>query len=142
MHRYVEVSHPIEPGMRTYPDLPQPRSEVLLDYGTSRQGYQGKAEFLIASLHLCGNTGAYVDSPRHRYREGADLAQIPLEAVAHVPVTKIEARAHSDRGIGVELFKGLRVTGRAVLVNTGWSRHWRSNRYFDHTSKPCVHLLH
>jgi kynurenine formamidase len=75
--------------MKTYPGLPEPRAEVLLDYEASRERYEGKAEFLIASLHLCGNTGTYVDSPRHCYREGADLAGIPLESVAHVPVVKI-----------------------------------------------------
>jgi len=99
--------------MKTYPGLPEPRSEVLLDYDASRECYQGKAEFLIASLHLCGNTGTYVDSPRHRYREGADLAGIPLEAVAHLPVTRIDALSHSDRGIGPEFFKGSSVAGRA-----------------------------
>jgi kynurenine formamidase len=131
MHRYIEVSHPIEAGMKTYPGLPAPGVEVMLDYNASRERYQGKAEFLIASLHLCGNTGTYVDSPRHRYREGTDLAEIPLEAVAHVPVVKIDARAHPDRGIGAEVFSGLTLAGRAVLVNTDWSRHWRSERYFD-----------
>jgi kynurenine formamidase len=131
MHRFVEVSHPVEPGMKTYPGLPAPRVEVLLDYSASRERYQGKAEFLIASLHLCGNTGTYVDSPRHRYRDGVDLAGIPLEAVAHLPVIKIEARARSDRGIGAEVFEGLSVAGKAVLVDTGWSEHWRSERYFD-----------
>jgi kynurenine formamidase len=131
MPRFVEVSHPIEAGMRTYPGLPEPRVEVLLDYEASRERYQGKSEFLIASLHLCGNTGTYVDSPRHRYREGADLAKIPLEAVAHVPVTKIEARAHPERGLGAEVFNSVEITGRAVLINTGWSQYWRSDRYFD-----------
>lgn len=117
--------------MKTYPGLPEPSVEVLLDHTASRERYQGKAEFLIASLHLCGNTGTYVDSPRHRYREGADLAGIPLEAVAHVPVTKIDVRTHSGRGIGAEVFMGLQLAGRAVLVNTGWSRHWRTDRYFS-----------
>lgn len=143
--RYIELSHPIEPGMKTYPGLPGPGSEVLLDYDASRERYEGKAEFLIASLHLCGNTGAYVDSPRHRYRNGADLAGIPLEAVAHVPVTKIDARFHRDRGIGPEVFKGSGVAGRAVLVNTGWSQHWRTQRYFDHnpflTAAACEFLV-
>ncbi|HSB16610.1 MAG TPA: cyclase family protein, partial [Bryobacteraceae bacterium] len=117
MYRYVEVSHPIEAGMKTYPGLPEPSVEVLLDYGPSRERYQGKAEFLIASLHLCGNTGTYVDSPRHRYRDGADLAAIPLEAVAHVPVTKLDARALPARGVAAEVFKGVEIAGRAVLIN-------------------------
>ena len=54
--------------MKTYPGLPEPRAEILVDYESSRSRYDNKAEFLIASLHLCGNTGTYVDSPRHRYR--------------------------------------------------------------------------
>jgi kynurenine formamidase len=131
VRRYVEVSHAIEAGMKTYPGLPEPSVEVLLDYSASRERYQGKAEFLIASLHLCGNTGTYVDSPRHRFREGADLAEIPLESVAHVPVVRIDARAHSGRGVGADVFRGLTLAGRAVLVNTDWSRHWRSERYFE-----------
>lgn len=74
MPRYVEVSHTIEAGMTTYPGLPEPTVEVLMDYNSSRPRYDDKAEFFIASLHLCGNTGTYVDSPRHRYRDGADFA--------------------------------------------------------------------
>jgi kynurenine formamidase len=131
MHRYVEVSHPIEAGMKTYSGLPEPSVEVLLDYDASRERYCDKAEFLIASLHLCGNTGTYVDSPRHRYRACADLAEIPLEAAAHVPVTKIEARVRPERGVGAEVFGNAQITGRAVLINTGWSLHWRNDRYFD-----------
>jgi kynurenine formamidase len=64
-------------------------------------------------------------------RGSADLAEIPLEAVAHVPVTKIDARAQSGRSIGAEVFSGSTLAGRAVLVNTGWSRHWRTGRYFE-----------
>ena len=31
--------------------------------------------------------------------------------------------------IGPDPFQGVKVTGRAVLVRTGWSRHWGSDRY-------------
>jgi arylformamidase len=145
MSRFIEVSHAIEPGMKTYRGLPEPRAEVLMDYQASRPRYQDKAEFFIASLHLCGNTGTYVDSPRHRYRTGADLASLPLESVAHVPVVKLDARAYASRGIGPELFRGLDVAGKAVLVQTGWSEHWRTSRYFDPnpflTADACEFLV-
>ncbi|MFB3826637.1 MAG: cyclase family protein [Bryobacteraceae bacterium] len=144
MLRYVEVSHRIEMGMKTYPGLPEPSAEVLLDYDASQARYQGKAEFLIASLHLCGNTGTYVDSPRHRHRAGADLAGIPLESVAHVPVTKIDLRAHAGREVGMDAFKGVDLAGRAVLINTGWSRHWQTDAYFEKnpflTASACEFL--
>ena len=59
---------------------------IVVDYEASRERYGGLAEFHIASLHLCGNTGTYVDSPMHRHRGAADLSQLPLEKLAHVPV--------------------------------------------------------
>lgn len=115
--------------MVTYPGLPEPRSEVLLDYEASRARYEGGVEFRIASLHLCGNTGTYVDSPRHRYRDGADVASLPLDRIAHVPCVRIDAGA--DRRIGESLFRGLDVRGKAVLVQTGFSRHWRTPQYLS-----------
>jgi|SRR5271157_475688 len=145
MLELVEVSHRIEPGMKTYPGLPEPRAETLLDYDASRERYGGKAEFLIASLHLCGNTGTYVDSPRHRHRGGADLAGLPLESVAHVPVVKVDARGSEARGLGTDAFADVDVAGKAVLVNTDWSRHWRTDRYFENnpflTAAACEMLV-
>ena len=90
--RFIEVSHVIEPGMVTYPGLPVPEVKVVVDYDTSRERYKGKSEFLIASLHLCGNTGTYVDSPMHRHRGAKDLAALPLERLAHLPVRLFDAR--------------------------------------------------
>lgn len=143
--RFVEVSHTIEAGMKTYPGLPVPETEILLDYDASRERYHGESEFLIASLHLCGNTGTYVDSPRHRYRGGADLAGLALDSVAHVPVIKIDARDSPGRGIGPERFRGLDLAGKAVIVNTGWAQYWRSERYFEAnpflTAGACEYLV-
>ena len=141
--RFIEVSHAIEPGMTTYPGLPEPRAETILDYETSRERYQGKAEFFIGSLHLCGNTGTYVDSPRHRFRDGLDLAQLPLERLAHLPVTVIDA-TRAGRAVGPDLIPR-DVSGQAVLVRTGFSRNWRTEAYFTAnpflTSEACDALV-
>ena len=113
--------------------MPEPRVDVVLDYDASRSRYAGGAEFFIASLHLCGNTGTYVDSPRHRYRDGADLAKLPLDRLAHLPVTVVDVRdlcASGARSIGPEIFRDVDVEGRAVLVRTDFAKHWRTDRYF------------
>ena len=128
--RFIEVSHRIEAGMKTYPGLPEPTVDVILDYESSRDRYGGKAEFLIASLHLCGNTGTYVDSPHHRYPTGVDLAELPLERVAHLPVVVIDATS-SGRAIGPDVFRGKTLTGHAVLVRTEFARHWGTEAYFS-----------
>jgi kynurenine formamidase len=126
--RFIEVSHVIEPGMVTYPGLPVPEVNVIVDHDSSRERYHGQSEFLIASLHLCGNTGTYVDSPLHRHRGATDLARLPLERLAHLPVRLFDATA-AGQAIGPELFAGADVRGAAVLVRTGFSQYWRTARY-------------
>jgi arylformamidase len=133
--KFVEISHPIAAGMVTYPGLPVPRVEVILDYETSRARYQNQAEFHIASLYLCGNTGTYVDAPMHRYRGGASLAELPLERLADLPITLID---------GVEI-SSENLRGRAVLFRTGWSRHFGTEKYTQGspflTAATCERLV-
>ncbi len=141
MVRFIEVSHRVVPGMKTYPGLPEPTVDVIVDYESSRERYAGKAEFLIASLHLCGNTGTYVDSPHHRYPAGADLAELPLERLAHVPAVVVDA-TRAGRAIGPDVFRGITLTDQAVLVRTDFSRHWgtrssASTRSTSTTPRTC-----
>ena len=128
MTRFVELSHPIVEGMETYRPLPTPRVEVLNDYDASR--YDGKSEFLIASLHLCGNTGTYVDSPRHRFRGAVDLAGLQLEQLADLPVVVADV-TRIERAIGPDAVPGGDLHGKAVLFRTDFSRHWGTDRYFS-----------
>lgn len=121
--------------MTTYPGLPEPTVDLVVDYDASRARYKDKAEFLIANLHLCGNTGTYVDSPRHRFRDGIDLAGLPLERLADLPVTLIDATG-VGRAIGPDLIDGIDVTGKAVLFRTDFSRHWGTDEYF--TGNPYL----
>ena len=140
MVRFIEVSHRITAGMKTYPGLPEPTVDVIIDYASSRERYGGKAEFLIASLHLCGNTGTYVDSPHHRYPAGADLAELPLERLAHLGVVVIDATG-ADRAIGPDVFRGVVLTGKAVLVRTDFARHWGTEAYFSEHPFLTAHAV-
>jgi arylformamidase len=126
MSRLVEVSHPIRDGMLTYPGMAPPRSELVFDHASSRPRYGGLSEFLIASLHLVGNTGTYVDAPLHRYPGGADLASLPLDRLADLPIAVIET---DDRAIDPAVLAGADLAGHAVLFRTGWSQHFGTPRY-------------
>ena len=127
---FIEVSHRVVPGMKTYPGLPEPSVDVVFDYDASRERYQGKAEFFIGSLHLCGNTGTYVDSPIHRYRGGADLAGLPLERLADLETVVVDCSGAADRAIGPEALAGVEMRYRAVLVRTDFSLRWGTEEYF------------
>src|SRR4029077_8041721 len=114
--------------METYRPLPTPRVEILNDYDASR--YDGKAEFLIASLHLCGNTGTYVDSPRHRFRAGVDLAGLDLERLADLPIVVVDA-TRIGRAIGPESVPSGDLHGKAVLFRTDFSSRWGTESCFS-----------
>ena len=135
MPRFVELSHKIVPGMKTYPGLPEPQVDVVVDYESSRERYHGQAEFYIASLHLCGNTGTYVDAPRHRYRDATDLAGLKLERLADLPIVIVDA-TRPGRAIGEAAFQDLQLDGRAVLVRTDFSERWGTAAYF--TDNPFL----
>jgi arylformamidase len=143
----IDLSHPIVPGMKTYPGLPVPEALVFLDYDASRALYRDQAEFFIASLHLCGNTGTYVDAPRHRFRDGPDLAALSLDRLAHLPVALVDARDRDGgrRGIGPERFAGKDLAGKAVLVRTDWSERWSTDGYCEPnpflTADACTLLV-
>jgi len=125
----VDLSHPIADGMPVFPPLPSPRITALLDHAASRGRYGGQAEFHLALLELAGNTGTYIDSPFHRHRDGADLAAMPLEAVAGVPGIVVAGSMNENRSVDVDL-GGRRAGGHAVLVATGWDRRWATPDYW------------
>ena len=144
MATFIELSHKIVPGMKTYPGLPEPQVDVVVDYEASRQRYQDKAEFYIANIHLCGNTGTYVDSPRHRYRDGMDLANLPLDCLADLPTAIIDATG-AGRAIGPDVFRNLDLAGRAILFRTDFSNNWGTEAYFSDnpflTAEACDLLV-
>ena len=78
--RIVDLSHPIEAGMVTYPGLPVPEIHAVLDRATSAGRYAPGVTFQIDLITLCGNTGTYMDSPFHRWEDGADLGGLPPSA--------------------------------------------------------------
>lgn len=130
MRRLIDLSHAVEHGLCTYKGLPEP---VVQDYWTreaSAKRYAEGTSFHIARVKLVGNTGTYVDTPFHRYADGKDLAALPLESLADLEGLTIRATTGIPT-LGPELFTGHALAGKAVLVHTGWARHWGSDAYFD-----------
>lgn len=126
--RLIDLSHPIEAGMTTYPGLPVPEVRQHLTREASRGLYAPGVEFRIDVITLCGNTGTYVDSPLHRHDGAADLASLPLERLVDVPAVRVDATG-AGRAITASVFDGIELGGRAVLVQTGHDRHWRTEAY-------------
>ena len=121
MNKIIDLSHPIEDGMITYTGLPGPKSRGHYAEGTT---------FQIGRIEMVANTGTYIDAPFHRYADGRDLSQFDLESVADLDGLVFRADP-GIRAISPNLFQERDVSGKAVLVHTGWDQYWSTGQYFE-----------
>jgi kynurenine formamidase len=129
--RLIDLSHVVEHGMVTYPGLPTPSIKEYMSREESKKLYSGGTEFQIGTIEMVANTGTYIDSPFHRFAGGDDLAGIPLEKLADLRGVVVRRGSAPGRDINLagcapDIFKG-----KAVLIHTGWSRHWNTEQYYE-----------
>lgn len=131
MKRLVDLSHTIEHGMITYKGLPAP---VICDYLSrqqSRQVYAEGYEFQIGKIEMVANTGTYIDVPFHRFASGKDLSEVSVEKFANLEGLVVRADYTKGIEVGKKYFENIPVRGKAILIHTNWSRHWRTDAYFE-----------
>lgn len=131
----IDLSHTVSHGLVTYKGLPAP---IICDYlsrEASRKLYASGTEFQIGKIEMVANTGTYLDSPFHRYADGKDLSELELTKLANLPAIKVSSlnkQAVDVQAIDVSCFpRAEDLAGKAVLVETGWSRHWNTPQYFE-----------
>jgi kynurenine formamidase len=126
----IDLSHTVEHGMVTYKGLPAPLICDFLGREASRALYAPGTEFHIGKIEMVANTGTYLDSPFHRFAGGKDLSELPLSSLANLEAVVVRLPPGA-RALTPGHLAGLDVRGKAVLIHTGWSAHWRTDRYFE-----------
>ncbi|HET6922130.1 MAG TPA: cyclase family protein [Anaeromyxobacteraceae bacterium] len=128
--RAVDLSHVIFDGLSTYPGLPPPVIRDHLSRADSRRHYAPGTEFHIARIEMVANTGTYLDAPSHRFEGMTDVSGLPLGSLADLDGLVLRpALDEGGRGIGPEALGAAEVRGKAVLVETGWDRHFGTPAY-------------
>ena len=136
--------------MITYKGLPPPLISDHLSREESRTRYESGTEFHIGKIEMVANTGTYLDSPFHRYRDGADLSALNLESLANLDcivvrhvgpeerewerarfpqMPAVQCNSVTGRAITASVLENLEIKDRAVLFHTGWDMHWRTEHY-------------
>jgi len=129
--RIVDLSHVITEGMVTFKGLPGPHICDFISREQSAANYDAGETFQIGRIDMIANTGTYVDVPSHRYADGKDLSEVGVDAFAHLPAIVVRQPFESRLAVDVAAFEALDVRGHAVLVATGWDRHWGSDDYYN-----------
>ena len=136
--RVVDLSHVIHAGLITYPGLPAPVITPHLTREESIGRYAPGTQFAMDTITMIGNTGTYLDSPFHRYEDGADLARLDLATLVDLPTEVFHLRnvapgGDGPREIPAGVFRDLaparELRGAAVLLDTGWSSRFGTAGY-------------
>ncbi|MFS2221713.1 cyclase family protein [Pantoea sp. B65] len=121
--QYVDLNHPLESGMQTYPGL----SDVHI-YKTAPRYPNGA---LIDGIKFLGISATYIDAPYHADEHGMKITDYPLEKLVNLPIVVIEKP--KDRvTFEVTDFKGVDVNGKAVLLHSGRSQFFGTPEYASH----------
>jgi kynurenine formamidase len=126
-YKLIDLSHTVEHGMITYKGLPAPVISDFLTRDESKTRYAPGTEFHIGKIEMVANTGTYLDSPFHRYARGKDLAGLDLYSIANLDGVVVRCANLSE--ITESVFSSIDVKDKAVLVHTGWDKHWRTDEY-------------
>lgn len=123
----IDLSHPLGPGTQVYPGDPA----VLLRPAATI----GADGCNVSHVSMGSHSGTHADAPFHFFADGARIDELSLELFAG-PAVIVDATGHTDRqGIGWEVLHPWTARfgpGTVVLVRTGWSRHYGTERYLDH----------
>jgi len=130
-YELIDVCHTIDDGMITYKGLPSPVITDHLSREASKKHYATGTEFHIGKIEMVANTGTYIDSPFHRYPDGTDLAGLDSYTLANLDGLVVRHDDKDKRAIDVDSIKALDVKGKAVLFQTNWDLHWRTEEYWS-----------
>ena len=134
-YRLVDLSHAYGPNTLYWPTS---ASKFALSRDASGQT-PGGFFYAANSLSTPEHGGTHLDAPRHFSESGRTTEQIPLEQlVAPAVVIDVSKEAAANRDyrltreavLAFEKANGPIARGSAVLLRTGWSRHWpNANSY-------------
>ena len=122
--RIIDLSHPLRTGMPVFPQDP----EVVLEPAAALDPWR------VTRLGLGTHSGTHIDAASHYMPQGRTIDDYPLERfvlTAYVAPAELGAgEAIGAAALRAELPGDL--AGAAVLVHTGWDRHWGEEAALGH----------
>lgn len=118
----IDLTHPLEQGMPTYPGDPKPTVATIASLDS--HGYSAR------QINLTTHTGTHIDAPAHCLPEAKTLDMFPASHFVG-PALVIDCRQVQ----GIITLSHLTPLGPTLkadflLLLTGWDRYWGEEKYF------------
>ncbi|KAJ7496659.1 putative cyclase [Mycena latifolia] len=123
----IDLSHSLQPDMQIYPGDPVFSCSCVTSI--EKDGYA------VRALAMGSHTGTHVDAPSHFFADGKTIEQIPLETfVGPALVIDLTHKAPREAITWDDLAPHApqMAAGVILLLHTGWSRHWCTDKYLEH----------
>lgn len=128
-----DLSHTVRSGDVTYPGLPAVTVTEHLSHSQALGRYAEGVSFQIPYVAMVANTGTALDAPLHRYTDREDVAQLSLGSSTDLDAIVVRLSGMEGRAVTrLALAPAIEdAAGKAVLIETEWSRKWGDAAYFD-----------
>jgi len=137
----VDLSHTYDQSTLFWPTSPIAFEHNKLAYGPSGNGYFYSAYTFATPEH----GGTHLDAPIHFSKGAKTVEQLPIgNLYAPLVILDVTAQAAADRDYrlapgDIEVYEAIHgpiKPGAAVLVRTGWSKHWPDARAYLGDNTP------
>lgn len=122
--RTADLSHPLHTDMPVYPGDPV----VTISEATTIE----RDGFNVLHVHMGSQSGTHMDAPLHFLEGGAPIDAIsPDTFMGRATIARVTGLGESAV-IDASDIPTPPHSGAILLLHTGWSDHWGSERYFAH----------
>lgn len=126
--RIVDLSVPVGPGTQVYPG--DPTASLTVHSTIAEHGFN------LLHVEMGSQTGTHVDAPYHFEEDAPRIDEMPLERFAG-PAVIADVRSAAGarepiRWPALAPYAEALGPGTLLLLRTDWSRHFGTDRYFDH----------
>lgn len=122
--RLIDLSHPLRTGMPVFPEDPA----VVMEPAGALEPWR------VTQVTMGTHSGTHIDAASHYVPGGETIDRYPLERFV-LPACVAPVTAEAGEAVGWAALQRVLpagVAGRAVLVHTGWDRHWGEEAALAH----------
>lgn len=126
--KLIDLSHTIVPDMPQWPEDDQALS-------IHRQSHHGPDSHMSSSLQFGCHVGTHIDAPLHFLAGEPGVDRLPLDRFLGQGVVIKAGDGEFAGPLEMEVCRGVDLEGvDFVLFDTGWDRHWGTERYYQEWS--------